>query len=157
MLFWKCELFTYPCHYINCEINMPKEGINRSFAGLFVRDNNGNIYITHNGNLRGGRKGISKSNFLKFIPHDEFISPTWQDGEEYKTLASTEQVISALIAQGMERSGTIITLGGGVTTDLGGFVASILFRGVKLVHIPTTLLAMVDASVGGQKFKYSPK
>jgi len=72
------------------------------------------------------------------------------DGEKFKTLASTEQVISALIAQGMERSGTIITLGGGVTTDLGGFVASILFRGIKLVHIPTTLLAMVDASVGGK-------
>lgn len=72
------------------------------------------------------------------------------DGEEFKTLASAEQVISALIAQGMERSGTILTLGGGVITDLGGFVASIIFRGVKLVHVPTTLLAMVDASVGGK-------
>ena len=72
------------------------------------------------------------------------------DGEEFKTLATAEQVISALIAQGMERSGTIITLGGGVTTDLGGFVASTLYRGVKLVHIPTTLLAMVDAAVGGK-------
>ncbi len=72
------------------------------------------------------------------------------DGEAYKTLASAEQVISALIAQGMERSGTILTLGGGVVTDLGGFVASVLFRGVKLVHIPTTLLSMVDAAVGGK-------
>ncbi len=72
------------------------------------------------------------------------------DGEKFKTLASVEQVISALITQGMERSGTIITLGGGVTTDLGGFVASILFRGIKLIHVPTTLLAMVDASVGGK-------
>ncbi|MEA3287405.1 MAG: 3-dehydroquinate synthase [Candidatus Marinimicrobia bacterium] len=72
------------------------------------------------------------------------------DGEEYKTLASAEQVISALIEQGVERSGTIITLGGGVTTDLGGFVASILYRGIKLIHIPTTLLAMVDAAVGGK-------
>ena len=72
------------------------------------------------------------------------------EGEEYKTLASAEQVMSALIAQGMERSGTILTLGGGVVTDLGGFVASILYRGVKLVHIPTTLLSMVDAAVGGK-------
>ncbi|MCF7826864.1 MAG: 3-dehydroquinate synthase [Candidatus Marinimicrobia bacterium] len=72
------------------------------------------------------------------------------EGEEFKTLASAEQVISALIAQGMERSGTIVTLGGGVVTDLGGFVASILYRGVKLVHIPTTLLSMVDAAVGGK-------
>lgn len=72
------------------------------------------------------------------------------DGEAYKTLASVEQVMSALISQGMERSGTIITLGGGVTTDLGGFVASVLFRGIRLVHIPTTLLAMVDAAIGGK-------
>jgi len=72
------------------------------------------------------------------------------DGEDYKTLASAEQVLSALITQGMERSGTIITLGGGVITDLGGFVASVLYRGVRLIHIPTTLLAMVDASVGGK-------
>lgn len=72
------------------------------------------------------------------------------EGEAYKTLASAEQIMSALIAQGMERSGTILTLGGGVITDLGGFVASILFRGVKLVHIPTTLLSMVDAAVGGK-------
>lgn len=72
--------------HINCEINMPKEGINRSFAGLFVHDNDGNIYITHNGNLRGGRERINKSNFLKFIPDDEFISPTWQDKKEFKTI-----------------------------------------------------------------------
>ena len=72
------------------------------------------------------------------------------DGEAYKSLATVEQVLDALIAQGMERSGTILTLGGGVTTDLGGFVAAILFRGVKLVHIPTTLLSMVDAAVGGK-------
>ena len=72
------------------------------------------------------------------------------EGEEYKTLASAEQVMNALISQGMERSGTILTLGGGVVTDLGGFVASILYRGVKLVHIPTTLLSMVDAAVGGK-------
>lgn len=72
------------------------------------------------------------------------------EGEAYKTLASAEQVISALLAQGMERSGTIITLGGGVVTDLGGFVASIIYRGVKLIHIPTTLLSMVDAAVGGK-------
>ena len=72
------------------------------------------------------------------------------EGEEYKTLASAEQVMSALISQGMERSGTILALGGGVVTDLGGFVASILYRGIKLVHIPTTLLSMVDAAVGGK-------
>jgi len=72
------------------------------------------------------------------------------EGEAYKTLASAEQVISALIAQGMERSGTILTLGGGVVTDLGGFVASVIYRGVSLVHVPTTLLSMVDAAVGGK-------
>jgi hypothetical protein len=75
-----------PRFHINCEINMPKNGINRRFAGLFVRDNNGNIYITHNGNLRGGRKGISGTAFRGSFQRDEFIEIAWQDGYESETI-----------------------------------------------------------------------
>lgn len=71
---------------ITCEINIPKEGINRRVAGLFVRDNKGNVYITHNGNVRGGREGISPSNFLTFIQTDQFVDITWQDEHESKTI-----------------------------------------------------------------------
>ena len=71
---------------ITCEINILKEGINRRVAGLFVHDNKGNVYITHNGNLRGGRKGISGTNFRTFFQHDEFVDLVWQDGFESKTI-----------------------------------------------------------------------
>ena len=51
---------------------------------------------------------------------------------------------------GFTRSDVVVTLGGGATTDLGGFVAATWLRGVRVVHVPTTLLAMVDAAVGGK-------
>ena len=71
---------------ITCEINILKEGINRRVAGLFVRDNKGNVYITHNGNLRGGQKGISGTNFRTFFQRDEFVDLVWQDGLESETI-----------------------------------------------------------------------
>jgi hypothetical protein len=71
---------------ITCEINFPKESKNRRVAGLFVRDNEGNVYITHNGNLRGGKKGVGGALFRKFIPHDQFIDIIPEDGEEFQNI-----------------------------------------------------------------------
>ncbi len=72
------------------------------------------------------------------------------DGESYKSLATAEQVLTALIDQGLERGSTIVSLGGGVVGDLAGFVAAVLYRGIPVAHVPTSLLAMVDSSVGGK-------
>jgi 3-dehydroquinate synthase len=71
-------------------------------------------------------------------------------GEENKTLETCNQVWGALIDVGADRKSLIINLGGGVVTDLGGFVASTYKRGIDFVHIPTSLLAMVDAAIGGK-------
>ncbi|WP_010254614.1 3-dehydroquinate synthase [Myroides injenensis] len=71
-------------------------------------------------------------------------------GEEYKTLQTAEGVIQAMLDLGGDRKSVIVTVGGGVVTDLGGFVASIFMRGIDCYNVPTTLLAMVDASVGGK-------
>lgn len=71
-------------------------------------------------------------------------------GEEYKTLETCSGVIQTMLELGGDRKSIIITLGGGVITDMGGFIASIYMRGIDFVNIPTTLLSMVDASVGGK-------
>lgn len=71
-------------------------------------------------------------------------------GEENKTIETCSGVWDALADLDADRKGLIINLGGGVVTDLGGFVASTFKRGMDFINIPTSLLAMVDASVGGK-------
>lgn len=71
-------------------------------------------------------------------------------GENHKNIATCLQVWEALSDQNADRKSLLINLGGGVVTDLGGFVASTFKRGIEFINIPTTLLAMVDASVGGK-------
>jgi 3-dehydroquinate synthase len=71
-------------------------------------------------------------------------------GEEAKTAAVTAECWESLGRAGFTRSDAVLTVGGGATTDLGGFVAATWLRGVRVVHVPTTLLGMVDAAVGGK-------
>ncbi|WP_300681745.1 3-dehydroquinate synthase [Nocardioides sp.] len=71
-------------------------------------------------------------------------------GERTKTYDIVVQCWEALGELGFTRSDAVVTFGGGATTDMGGFVAATWLRGVRVVHIPTTLLAMVDAAVGGK-------
>jgi shikimate kinase/3-dehydroquinate synthase len=72
------------------------------------------------------------------------------DGEEYKTLDTALQAYKACNELGLDRRSTIVALGGGVVGDVAGFVAGTYMRGINLVQVPTTLLAMVDSSVGGK-------
>jgi 3-dehydroquinate synthase len=71
-------------------------------------------------------------------------------GESSKSRATKQQLEDALLSQGYGRDTTLLALGGGVVTDLVGFLASTFCRGVDLILIPTTLLAMVDAAIGGK-------
>lgn len=70
-----------------------------------------------------------------------------EDAKDFEVAASLWQ---AMIELGADRNSCLICLGGGVVTDLGGFVASTFKRGIPFIHIPTTLLAMVDAAIGGK-------
>lgn len=72
------------------------------------------------------------------------------DGEQFKTLASFEQVMTRLLEMGAARDTTLIALGGGVIGDMTGFVAACFQRGIPFIQIPTTLLSQVDSSVGGK-------
>jgi 3-dehydroquinate synthase len=72
------------------------------------------------------------------------------DGEAHKTLPTLANLYEHLLDLGLDRSGAILALGGGVTGDVAGFAAASFMRGVRFVQMPTTLLSMVDASVGGK-------
>ncbi|HEX2894713.1 MAG TPA: 3-dehydroquinate synthase [Marmoricola sp.] len=72
------------------------------------------------------------------------------DGEVAKTGQVALDAWERLGAAGFTRSDAVVTVGGGATTDMGGFIAATWLRGVRVVHVPTTLLAMVDAAVGGK-------
>ncbi len=71
-------------------------------------------------------------------------------GESSKCAAELERICRELAGAGLDRRSAVVTLGGGVVGDLGGFAAAVLYRGVRVVHAPTTLLAMVDAAIGGK-------
>lgn len=72
------------------------------------------------------------------------------DGEPYKTLETTADLYAQCVAAGADRGATVLALGGGVVGDVAGFVAATYMRGLRLVQMPTSLLAMVDSSVGGK-------
>jgi 3-dehydroquinate synthase len=71
-------------------------------------------------------------------------------GEFSKTLDTVRDLYAACLAHGLERGGTVLALGGGVVGDVAGFVAATFMRGVRWVNLPTTVLAMADASLGGK-------
>ena len=72
------------------------------------------------------------------------------DGERGKTLASLERSAQRLLRAGLTRRGLLVAMGGGAVTDAAGFLAAVFMRGVDWVAVPTTLLAMVDAALGGK-------
>ena len=84
------------------------------------------------------------------ISADELFVITVEDGEEFKTLATVEHILDELCEYQLDRKSLLIALGGGVIGDMTGFTASVYLRGIAFVQVPTTLLAQVDASVGGK-------
>jgi len=81
-----------------------------------------------------------------------FKASLWlmKDGEQHKSLRSLEQALSFLGGSGLERNDCVVALGGGVVGDLAGFAAATYLRGISFIQVPTTLLAQIDASVGGK-------
>jgi 3-dehydroquinate synthase len=71
-------------------------------------------------------------------------------GERYKTLSTVQKIYDAALAQRLERSSTMVALGGGVIGDMTGFAAATWLRGIAVIQVPTSLLAMVDAAIGGK-------
>ncbi len=121
--------------------------------------------------LRGDERGmgsmLSKAS-LVFILTDENVAPFWlpemahwlhcdlaidiviKAGEQHKNLQTVQRIWKTLMKHHADRSALMINLGGGTVTDLGGFAASTYKRGIKFINVPTTLLGMIDASIGGK-------
>src|SRR6185295_5190059 len=72
------------------------------------------------------------------------------DGERAKTMRTVERVHDALVKARADRSAVVIALGGGVIGDVVGFAAATYLRGVRIVHLPTTVVAQVDSAIGGK-------
>ena len=91
---------------------------------------------------------IYRNNFIKILPNIDFIEI--ESGESSKSFDNLQKVCEEILQKNIDRKTLLIAFGGGVVGDLTGFCASILLRGLDFVQIPTTLLAMIDSSVGGK-------
>ena len=133
------QAISYPVHFQD-------KGYN-SLSNLIAENNYSTLFILVDENT-------FKSCYPKFIPNlqtDKRIEVIEiESGEEHKTIETCVGVWNVLSELGADRKSLIINLGGGVVTDLGGFVASTFKRGINYINVPTSLLAMVDASVGGK-------
>jgi 3-dehydroquinate synthase len=133
------KAISYPVHFQD-------KGYN-SLSNLIAENNYSTLFILVDENT-------FKCCYPKFIPNlqtDKKIEVIEiESGEINKNLETCIGVWNAITELGGDRKSLLITLGGGVITDLGGFVASCFKRGIDFVNIPTTLLSMVDASVGGK-------
>lgn len=117
--------------------------------------------------VRGMGSMLSKASMV-FILTDDDVAPFWlpevahwlhcdsaieiviKAGEQNKNLQTIQRIWKTLMKHHADRNAVMINLGGGTITDLGGFAASTYKRGIKFINIPTTLLAMVDAAIGGK-------
>jgi 3-dehydroquinate synthase len=92
-------------------------------------------------------KGAELERALGGVPHEILFLP---GGEEHKRLQPVEELAERMLELGGDRSSVVIAFGGGIVNDMAGFLAAIFMRGIPVLQAPTTLLAQVDASIGGK-------
>lgn len=102
------------------------------------------------GDLSHGRRVMLIGERAVVEAHDLEVDLVLPGGERQKTLSEALNLARSLVARGLSRDHLLVAIGGGATTDLVGFVASITLRGVPWVAVPSTSLAMVDAAIGGK-------
>jgi 3-dehydroquinate synthase len=90
--------------------------------------------------------GLCGSRIARF-PHQVLFYP---GGEERKRLAAVEALAEEMVERGGDRASLVVAFGGGIVSDVGGFLAAIFMRGIPVLQVPTTLLAQVDAGIGGK-------
>ena len=78
------------------------------------------------------------------------LKPLSPAGERNKCMDRVNDIVEEMLTHGIDRKACLVAVGGGVIGDLGGFAASIALRGINLIQVPTSLMAMVDSSIGGK-------
>ena len=130
---------TYPIHF--------EEKGYEELSNLIINNNYSSLFILVDDNTLEH----CYPRFMQLLQTQKAIEVIQiEAGEIHKNMETCVGVWNAMTDLGADRKSLLITLGGGVITDLGGFVASTFKRGIDFVNIPTTLLSMVDASVGGK-------
>lgn len=115
--------------YFDSNINQLKNIVDKSSTVLITDEN---VFKAHQNKLKGYNTIILKS------------------GEEYKIQSTVDSIIETLIKMQADRKSVLVGIGGGVITDLTGYVASVYMRGIQFGFVPTTILGLVDASIGGK-------
>ncbi|HXA51937.1 MAG TPA: 3-dehydroquinate synthase [Candidatus Acidoferrum sp.] len=115
-------------------------------AASFIPPKTGKVFVVTTRDV-WHHAGAPLAAALAQVPHEILYLP---GGEDQKRLAPLEQLAEEMVQRGGDRSSMVIAYGGGIVTDMGGFLAAIFMRGIPVLQIPTTLLAQVDAAVGGK-------
>ncbi|MGA2741421.1 MAG: 3-dehydroquinate synthase [Bryobacteraceae bacterium] len=115
-------------------------------AARYLPANAGKIFVVSSEDV-WGHQCARLEHALTAIPHEVLFLP---GGEDQKRLAPVERLADEMVHRGADRSSVVVAFGGGIVTDMAGFLAAIFMRGIPVVQIPTTLLAQVDAAIGGK-------
>ncbi|MCA8939021.1 MAG: 3-dehydroquinate synthase, partial [Planctomycetes bacterium] len=129
------------------------KGLTKEIARAITRLNPDGVYIVSDAKTRPAALALAEA-LPKKVSAQQLSVPR---GEAAKTLDHAERLFETMLAKGVSRDTILIAIGGGALGDLVGFVASVVMRGIRWLHCPTTLLAMVDASVGGKTAINSPR
>ena len=126
-----------------------EKGLAKKIPQILKRDKIGKKYAIITDSTVQKLFGQSLQRYLKKngITCQLFAFP---QGEKSKTLDTVKKLSQKMVSNGFDRHDAIIAIGGGVVGDIAGFLAAIYMRGIPYIHIPTTLLAMVDSSIGGK-------
>lgn len=130
------------------DVRIDPGGLDRLGEHLRTRRLNGPVALVSDRNV--GALYLERAETSLRASGYETYSICIAPGEEHKTIETVLSVWDFLIKSGVERGSTVVALGGGITGDLTGFAASAFLRGVAWVNVPTSLLAMVDSSLGGK-------
>src|SRR5579863_9695182 len=131
-----------PQHNYSCVV---ERGI-LARAGMHIPRSAGKIFVVATADV-WERHGEKLKAGLSGIAHEVLVFP---GGEERKRLARVEALAEEMLSKGGERTSLVAAFGGGIVGDMAGFLAAIFMRGVPVIQIPTTLLAQVDAAIGGK-------